>query len=141
MKRLMIAAMLAATAGTASANNPFDFQKQFGSEEYVHGYDAKHIDFAPVARTGSVSSLSALYLSANVDGVALNDHVGTIIESGPSRISLWEVYRDSPEGTAYQGYFAQYPADTDWDRVAREFQDGQMDKELAAEPAGDGGRS
>lgn len=141
MKRSIIAALLAVTAGTAAANNPFDFQRQFASEEYVHGYDASHIEFAPVARTAAVPSLNALMLASNVDSIAPNAHVGEIIEHGPSRISLYEVYRDTPEGTANQAYYARFPADADWDRIAREYRERQMNKGLAAELQGDDSRS
>ena len=140
MKRSIIAAMLITVAGSAAANNPFDFQKQFGSEEYVHGADAAHITFAPVERSNLVPSGFAWTLDANVDGIALNDFRGTIVKSGPSRISLYEVYRDSPEGIGYSDYHERYPADTDWDRVAREYRESQMDK-VASEIAGADDRS
>lgn len=141
MKHSIIAALLAVAAGSAAANNPFAFQSQFGSEEYVHGYDAAHIDFAPVAQTGSLSSLSEVMLAADVDGIAPNTTVGAIVESGPSRIALYEVYRDTPEGTGNQRYYDQFPADTDWDRVAREFRESHMNKGIAAKAHGHESRS
>lgn len=141
MQRSILAAVLAAMAGTASANQPFDFQKQFGSEEYVHGANASHIRFAPIANSDVVPSLNALMLWANVDGIAPNEFHGTIVKSGPSRISLWEAYRDSPEGIAYRAYHERYPADTDWGRVAREYQAEPMGEGLASGLDDRGGRS
>ena len=119
MKRTIIAALLTVAAGSAAANNPFEFQKQIGAEEYVHGADAAHITFAPVERSAFVPSGFAWTLDANVDGIAMNDFEGVIVKSGPSRISLYEVHRDSPEGIAYRDYHERYPAGTDWDRIAR----------------------
>jgi hypothetical protein len=141
MKRSIIAALLTVTAGSALANNPFDFQRQFGSEEYVHGADAAHMTFAPVERSDFVPSGFAWTLNANVDGIAMNDFQGTIIKSGPSRISLYEVYRGSSEGTAYRDYHERYPADTDWDRIAREYRESQMDKGLVSGINADDNRS
>ena len=89
--------------------------------------------FAPVVKSGKVSSLSRIMLESNVDGVALNDFKGEIVESGPSRISLYEVQRGSPEATAYRDYYERYPADTDWGAVAREFRESRMNKGLASE--------
>jgi hypothetical protein len=108
MKRTLIAALLAAT-GTAFANSPFDFQRQIGSEEYVHGYDAGHIDFAPVTETGLVSSLERVMREANVDGIAPNDFDGEIVKTGPTRISLFEAYADSSEYAAYSNYHERLP--------------------------------
>ena len=141
MKRSIIAALLTVTAGSALANNPFDFQRQFGSEEYVHGADAAHMTFSPVERSDFVPSGFAWTLNANVDGIAMNDFRGTIIKSGPSRISLYEVYRGSSEGTAYRDYHERYPADTDWDRIAREYRKSQMDKGLVSGANADDNRS
>ncbi|MDJ0738609.1 MAG: hypothetical protein QNJ91_02770 [Gammaproteobacteria bacterium] len=141
MKRTIIATLFAIAAGSASANAPFDFQLQFGSEEYVHGADAASITFAPVAPSNTVDSRTALYAAANVDSINLNDFVGTIEPFGPTRISLWEVQRDSPEGIAYRDYHEQYPADTDWDRVAREWRENRINEGLAADVRGNDGRS
>ena len=141
MKRSIIAALLTVAAGSAAANNPFDFQLQFGSEEYVHGADAVHMTFAPVERSDFVPGVFALTLNANVDGIAMNDFEGTILKSGPSRISLYEVYRGSPEGTAYRDYHESYPADTDWDHVAREYRESQIDRGLASDISDEDNRS
>jgi hypothetical protein len=69
---------------------------------------------------------------ANVDGIAANDFRGRIVESGPSRISLYEIQRDSPEGIAYSDYHERFPVDTDWEAVAREFHQGQSNRGLAS---------
>ena len=141
MKRSIIAALLTIAAGSAAANNPFDFQLQFGAEEYVHGADAAHITFAPVERSDFSPSGFAWTLDANVDGIAMNDFEGTIVKSGPSRISLYEVHRDSPEGIAYSDYHERYPTNTDWDRIAREYRESQMDKGLVSDIRSEGGHS
>lgn len=138
MKRSIIAALFTLAAGTAAANSPFDFQLQFGSEEYVHGADAAHISFAPVQRSNPGPTDFAWLLDANVDGIAMNDFEGTIVKSGPSRISLYEVHRDSPEGIAYSDYHERYPAETDWDRVAREYRESQMEKVASEIDSADG---
>ena len=117
MKRTLIATLLATTASVSFANSPFDFQKQFGSEEYVHGYDAADLVFAPVIASDFTPSLDETMLSANVDSIAPNEFVGEIVESGPTRISLYEVHRDSPEGIAYSGYHERFPADTNWNAL------------------------
>jgi hypothetical protein len=122
MKHLVTTAILAATIGSANALT-FDFQAQFAAEEYVPGYDARHIAFAPVAPSASVVSLNRWMQQANVDGIAPNDFQGVIVETGPTRISLYEFVRDSPEGIAHAGYHERFPADTDWDRVARDHRD------------------
>ena len=88
-----------------------------------------------------MQDLAPLDLAANVDGIAPNDFHGTIELSGPSRISLWEVQRDSREGIAYRQYHEAYPADTDWDRVAREWRGINQQQDLAAEINDDDNRS
>ena len=139
MKRTIIAAILAATATTVGAQS-FQFQQQFGSEEYVPGYDAAGLTFAPVEKSGRVASLTTWTLEANVDGIAPNDHDGIIIETGPTQISLYEFVRDSPEGIAYADYHNRYPVGTDWDRVAREFRE-RNNEAVAAEAPIVGGDS
>ena len=113
MKKTLIAALLV-TSTSAFANNPFEFQQRFGSEEYVHGYDAAGIEFAPVVGSDFTPSLNRLVVEANVDGIADNAFEGEIVKSGPSRISLYEIHRDSPEGIAYSDYHERYAADHDW---------------------------
>ena len=140
MKRTITAILVAMAAGTAAAQS-FDFQLQFGSEEYVPGHDAAHMTFAPVERSPIEPSVFAVYRESNVDGIALNQYSGEIVKSGPSRISLYEVMRDSPEGVAYSDYHARYPADTDWDRVAREYRDSQRNNGLASGIESDPNRS
>ena len=131
MKQLFIAGVLAVTT-TAAVAQPFEFQRQFGSTEYVYDADTAHLTFAPVAPSGRVPSLTALMLASNVDGIAPNRFDGIIVTSGPTRISLYEVQRGSPEATAYQDYYAQYPADTDWAAVARAHREQSRDGALAA---------
>ena len=130
MKHLIIASVLALSTGAAVAQ-PFEFQIRTGGPEHNFYEDTEGMHFAPVVPSGGITAYQAWIEGANVDGIGLNDFRGRIIESGPSRISLYEVYRDSPEGVAYRDYHDRYPVDTDWDAVSREF---RMQQELAAEP-------
>ena len=131
MKQLFIAGVLAIATSAAFAQ-PFEFQRQFGSTEYVYGADTAHLTFAPVVSSGKVSSLTALMLASNVDGIAPNHFEGAIVKTGPTRISLYEVQRGSPEATAYRDYYAQYPAETDWVAVARAYREQSRDSALAS---------
>ncbi len=132
MKTLIIAGIFAATS-TAALAQSFAFQQQIGAEEYVHGQNTAHLSFAPVERHNTLSSLTRWTLDANVDGIAMNPFEGEIVKSGPSRISLYEFVRDSPEGTAYRSYHERYPVGTDWGQVARDYRDDPMNHGLAAE--------
>lgn len=132
MKQLFITGVLAIATSAALAQ-PFEFQRQFGSTEYVPGADTEHLTFAPVVASGQVPSLTALMLASNVDGIAPNHFEGTIIKTGPTRISLYEVQRGSPEATAYRDYYAQHPADTDWAAVARAYREQSRNGALAAD--------
>lgn len=134
MKSIAIAGLLAAAASAATAQ-PFDFQRQTGSSEYVAGADTAQMSFAPVVPRDFVPSLTRWMLTANVDGIAPNRFEGTIFPSGPTRVSLYEVQRGSPEGIAYRDYHERYPAGTDWDRIAREFRDRHPAGGLASQPA------
>ena len=140
MKTIITAAIFAISASTAVAQ-PFDFQRQIGSTEYVYDEDTAHLRFATVTPGHEPSSHAELMLSANVDGIAPNIFNGDIVRSGPTRISLYEVMRDSPEGIADRLYHDRYPAKTDWDRLAREYREQQLDKELASRAATDADRS
>ncbi|MCB1924090.1 MAG: hypothetical protein KDJ27_10160 [Gammaproteobacteria bacterium] len=131
MKQLFIAGVLA-IATSAAAAQPFEFQRQFGSTEYVYDADTAHLTFAPVVPSGKAPSLTALMLASNVDGIAPHRFEGSIVKTGPTRISLYEVQRGSPEATAYQDYYAQYPADTDWAAVARAYREQSRNGALAA---------
>ena len=125
MKKLIVATLLAGATGIAAAA-PFDFQRQIGSTEYVAGYDTAGASFAKGGRTAQTASLNRWMLTANVDGIAGNAFSGSIEKSGPTRISLYEFMRDSPEATANSAYYAQFPADADWSRVAREYREGRQ---------------
>jgi hypothetical protein len=124
MKKLIVATLLAGTTGIAAAA-PFDFQRQIGSTEYVAGYATADLNFAQGGRTAETASLHRWMLSANVDGIAGNQFSGAVEKSGPTRISLYEFMRGSPEATANEAYYAQFPADTDWSRVAQEYREGR----------------
>lgn len=132
MKHLIIAGLVAFASSTAVAE-PFEFQKRIGGPEYDFSDGTEHMSFAPVVASGSTPSLTVWMEGANVDGIAANDFRGTIIKSGPSRISLYEIQRDSPEGIAYSDYHERYPVDTDWDAVAREFRQDRINRGLASD--------
>jgi len=140
MKHLLIASIFAVATTTAAAQ-PFDFQRQIGSTEYVPGVDTAHMTFAMVEPDHQRPSLAGLMLDANVDGIGGNDFSGEIIKSGPTRISLYEVQRGSPEGSAYRGYHDRFPADTDWATVAREYHQTHSNDGLAAESGAQKGAS
>jgi hypothetical protein len=133
MKKTLTTLMFALVAGTAAAQ-PFAYQSQIGSEEYVPGYDTKHMNFAAVERSDQVSAYDRWVLEANLDGIAPNAFAGTIVKAGPTQISLYEIQRGSPEATGNALYYAQFPANTDWDRVAAEFRASQIEQSLASEP-------
>ena len=140
MKTIITAAIFAITASTAIAQ-PFDFQRQFGSTEYVYDEDSAHLHFAAVTPSREKSSHAELMLSANVDGIAPHAFNGDVVRSGPTRISLYEVMRGSPEGIADRRYHDRHPSNTDWDRLAREYREQRLEKELASQAAVDADRS
>jgi len=78
MKHLLIAGIFAVSTSAALAE-PFEFQKRFGGPEYDPYESTEGMSFAPVAKSGKTSSLSAWMLAADVEGVAPNDYRGTII--------------------------------------------------------------
>lgn len=132
MRKILILGLAALTSTTFAA--PFEYEKQIGHHEYDHTELSRGMHFAPVEKSDLVPSLTRWTIGADVDGIALNDYRGTIIESGPTRISLYEVMRDSPEGIAYRDYHEKYPVDTDWAAVAREFR-AQRERDIAARAA------
>ena len=140
MKKTLTTLVFALVAGTAAAQ-PFAYQSQIGSEEYVAGYDAKHLTFAAVEQGDRISAYDRWVGGANLDGIAPNAFVGTIVKSGPTPISLYEIQRGSPEATGNALYYAQFPADTDWDRVAAEYRMKQIEQGLVSESMTDVPRS
>lgn len=132
MKHLIIAGVFALSS-TAAVADAFEWQKRIGGPE-LDLYESTHgMTFAPVEKSNLVPSLTAWMETADVDGIAGNDFHGTIIESGPSRISLYEIQRGSPEGIAYSDYHERYSADTDWDAVARAFRRSRLDQDVASD--------
>lgn len=137
MKHLIIAGLMATS--TIVLAQPFEFETRIGSTEYDPFADTAHLVFDVVDGGTQVSSLERWMIDANVDGVAPNDFQGEIVKSGPSRISLYEIFRDSPEGTAYRDYHERYPVSTDWDSIARDYRDGRVEGGIAAKsPMRDG---
>ena len=121
MQRIVISAFLSLSTGLAVAA-PHDFQLQIGASELDpsiwEGPELQVQNFQP---SHFVPSLFALYQTAKIDGAGLNDFEGSITPSGPTRISLYEVYRGSPEGTAYRDYHEQFPIDTNWKAIAQDY--------------------
>ena len=132
MKTLITAGLFAITSTTAMAGSS-DFLSHIGGPEYDFNYGTEGMAFAPVAKSDAVPSLTRLVTESNVDGIAWNDFQGEIITSGPSRISLYEVVRGSPEGLSYRDYHERFPVDTDWAQVARDYQAGKLEDGIAAE--------
>ena len=122
MKQITITALIALSSSLAVAA-PHEFQVQIGSSELDpsiwEGPEPVTTSFKPSHFT---PSLIALYESVDIDGSKPFPFKGAVEKSGPTRISLYEVYRDTPEGTAYQDYYERFPADTDWAAVARNWE-------------------
>ena len=107
MKTLIIAGIFA-VASTAATAGSSDFLSHIGGPEYDHNYGTHGMAFAQVEKTDSVASLNRLMVESNVDGIAQNDFRGTIDAWGPSRISLYEAVRNSPEGVSYRDYHERF---------------------------------
>ena len=127
MKHFALMNAIALSCGVAVAA-PHDYQLQIGSSELDPGiWDGPETTWQSVERSRRVDSRTALYRSADVDGDQPFHFVGRIVPSGPTRISLYEVHRGSPEGTAYRDYFDRFPADTDWEAIAESRKAGDGD--------------
>ncbi|MGB5201448.1 MAG: hypothetical protein WBN68_18975 [Sedimenticolaceae bacterium] len=118
MKNIAIATAIALSSGVAFAA-PHNYQLQVGSSELDpsiwEGPELVVKDFEP---SKFKDSLAAVYELSDLDEGQPFPFVGTIVPSGPTRISLYEAYRDTPEGTAYRDYYERFPADTNWSAVA-----------------------
>lgn len=119
MKRYIIASVVLMSSQISLAE-PFDFQKAVGSSELDPS-----IWEGPgeVVKRGAPSdfkdALTAVYELANLDGRNPFAHEGTIEPSGPTRVSLYEAYRETHLGEPYGDYYAEFPSATDWSRVAQ----------------------
>lgn len=127
MKHFALLNAITLSCGVALAA-PHDYQLQIGSSELDPSiWEGAEPTWQAVERSRRMDSRSALYRSANVDGDQPFHFVGRIVPSGPTRVPLYEVYRDSPEGTAYRDYFERFPADTDWKAIAESRKHGDGD--------------
>ena len=118
MKKIAIATAIVMSGSIAFAA-PHDYQLQVGSSELDPSiWDGPGLAPQPQIGSDFKPSLTVLYETVDIEGSANFAYVGTPEKSGPSRISLYEAYRDSPEGTAYQDYYDRFPEDTDWSAVA-----------------------
>lgn len=122
MKYAHIFAAVMLASGLANAA-PHDYQRQVGSSELDPSI-WEGPGQPPAARPAMPfkSSIEFVYEWVDADGRKPLPFVGNIVPSGPMRISLYEAFRDSPEGTAYADYFERYPADVDWDLVQQQWQ-------------------
>ena len=132
MKTVILAGIFA-VASTAATAGSSDFLSNIGGPEYDFSYGAEGVTFVQVEKNDRVSSLNRLMAESDVDAIAWNDFRGTIDTWGPSRISLYEVVRNSPEGLSYSDYHQRFAADTDWDQVAREYRANKLDGGIAAD--------
>ena len=139
MQRLMIASAIALAANLVQAE-PFAFEKQLGNPELDPTLGAPKIDFPPVTPSRFTPSIDVLaHGNPDLDMDAGIRFTGTIVPSGPTRISLYEVYRRNPDGVAYRDYYEAYPADTDWEAIARDHRRKQQEEfasKARAEEAG-----
>ncbi len=118
MKYTLFASAIALSCSFAIAE-PHGYQLQVGSSELDPSiWEGPELAFEPVKARSRKDSRSDWFETANVDGDRSFHFVGTIVPSGPTRISLYEAYRGSPEGTAYRDYYERFPADTDWSAIA-----------------------
>ena len=107
MKTVILAGIFA-VASTAATAGSSDFLSHIGGPEYDHNYGTHGMAFTQVEKTDSVASLNRLMVESDVDGIAQNDFRGTIDTWGPSRISLYEAVRNSPEGVSYRDYHERF---------------------------------
>jgi len=121
MKNEIVAGVLLVASGVVVAA-PFEYQKQIGSSELDPSiWEGGAMTFAAVSPSSTKSSLEVLYVTNNIDGAGEFPFNGEVVPSGPSRISLYEVQRGSPEATGYRDYYERFPVGTDWARIAREW--------------------
>lgn len=127
MKRI-IASTALILAGSIAHAAPLGYQAQIGTSELDPSIWEGPGDVVKAKPSRDFEpSLVVIYKHANVDGNAAFQRKDAVEVSGPSRISLYEVYRDSPEGTAYRAYHERFPVGTDWSKVAREWKAGMGD--------------
>jgi hypothetical protein len=120
MKRIITATLISLAAGFAAAA-PHGFQSQIGASELDPSiWEGPTLAARPFASSSFTPSVTSLYRNANVDGIAPSAYQGSIVPSGPTRISLYEVYRGTAEGTGHADYYERFPADLDWAAIARE---------------------
>lgn len=117
MKHYIIASLI--MSSQIAMAQPFDFQKAVGSSELDPAiWDGP----GEVVKRGAPSdfkpSIVAVYELTNLDGRQPFAHVGDIKPSGPTRISLYEAYREIGAGDPYADYYAQFPDDSNEDAVA-----------------------
>ena len=121
MKRYMIATAVLLSSQLSLAE-PFAFQKAIGSSELDPSiWEGPGEVVKRGGPSNFIDSRTAMFDSANVDGDQPFAVDGPNQPSGPVRISLYEVYRDTPDGFAYSDYYDRYPADTDWPALVQEY--------------------
>jgi hypothetical protein len=110
MKKATTLALLFGLAAGGAYAAPHGFQQQIGASELDPSiWEGGKITVNAPTERDFTPSVYSLYLSANVDGIAPLDFNGNIEPGGPTRISLYEVYRGTSEGTGYASYYDQFP--------------------------------
>lgn len=90
MKHVTIAALIALSAGAASAA-PFGYHQQVGSSELDPGiWEGPAVTAQPFAVSNFTPSVSALYESVDIDGSAEFAYAGRKAPGGPSIASNYE---------------------------------------------------
>ena len=118
MKNIAIATAIILSSSVALAE-PHGYQLQVGSSELDPSiWDGPGHAPEPQSGPDFKPSLVSVYEEFNLDGSAPFSRESEVKKSGPSRISLYEAQRGSPEAMAYQDYYDRFPADTDWAAVA-----------------------
>ena len=119
MNRYIIAGMVLMSSQISLAE-PFAFQKAIGSSELDPSiWEGPSEIVKRGAPSDFKDSLTAVYELADLDGGNPFAHKGTIEPSGPTRVSLYESYRDTHLGEPYGDYYTQFPSATDGSAVAQ----------------------
>lgn len=118
MKYTVIASAIALSCSFAFAE-PHGYQLQVGSSELDPSiWEGPEPTRQTVTSRSLKDSRTDWYQTANIDGNQPFHFVGSIVPSGATRISLYEAYRGSPEGTAYRDYYERFPLASEGPAIA-----------------------
>lgn len=108
-KATALALLFGLVTGGAYAS-PHGFQQQIGASELDPSiWEGGRLTVNAPSDHDFTPSVHSLYVSANVDGIAPLDFQGRVEPSGATRISLYEVYRGTSEGTGHASYYDRFP--------------------------------